>query len=72
MRARMGALARWAKEDPKPHTKMMSDKFQERFERQVDPEGILPEPERIRRAEAARSFYYKQLAYKSSRARSKA
>jgi hypothetical protein len=43
--------------------------FQNRFERQVDPEGILPEAERKRRAECARKAYYAALAAKSVRAR---
>jgi hypothetical protein len=37
--------------------------------RQVDPDGILPEAERQRRAECARKAYYTALAAKSARAR---
>ena len=43
--------------------------FQDRFARQVDPEGILPIAERQRRAECARKAYYADLAAKSVRAR---
>jgi hypothetical protein len=43
--------------------------FQERFARQVDPDGILPEAERQRRAECARKAYYSALAAKSAQAR---
>ncbi len=43
--------------------------FQDRFARQVDPEGILPEAERHRRAECARKAYFAALAAKSARAR---
>jgi hypothetical protein len=43
--------------------------FRDRFARQVDPEGILPEAERQRRAECARKAYYTALAAKSARAR---
>jgi len=40
-----------------------------RFERQVDPEGMLPEAERQRRAAHARKAYYIALAYKSAQVR---
>lgn len=72
IRARMAALARWSREDPKAHIAMMNKKFKDRFEKQVDPEGALPDEERRRRAESARKLFYQQLAYRSSRARSKA
>jgi hypothetical protein len=40
-----------------------------RFERQVDPDGALPERERRLRAESARRAYFQRLAIKSARAR---
>lgn len=43
--------------------------FLTRFEREVDPEGVLPEDERLKRAGAARSSYFRGLALKSSQAR---
>jgi hypothetical protein len=43
--------------------------FQDRFTRQVDPDRILPEEERQRRAECARRAYFAALAAKSVRAR---
>lgn len=43
-----------------------------RFERQVDPEGTLPDAERIKRADHARRLYYQQLAQKSAKARRRA
>ncbi len=43
--------------------------FEERFFRQVDPDGVLSETERQRRAECARKAYYAELAAKSARAR---
>jgi hypothetical protein len=49
--------------------KKARDKFDERFERQVDPDGTLPPAERQRRADAARRAYFTGLAYKSSKAR---
>lgn len=45
--------------------------FLERFEREVDPEGTLPEAERIRRAEHAKKAYFQRLALKSAQARAR-
>lgn len=44
--------------------------FLDRFEREVDPDGILPPAERAKRAEHARKRHMTELAYKSARARS--
>ncbi len=41
----------------------------ERFERQVDPDGVLDPAERARRAEHARKAYMLGLAYKSAKVR---
>lgn len=43
--------------------------FLSKFEREVDPEGILPLEERAKRAEHARRAYMASLALRSSRAR---
>jgi hypothetical protein len=43
-----------------------------RFERQVDPHGVLPIDERTRRATAAMKAYFTWLALRSSRSRMKA
>ena len=43
----------------------------EKFEREVDPEGILPPAERAKRAESARKAFYLNLAAKSAAARSR-
>jgi hypothetical protein len=40
-----------------------------RFERQVDPNGELPEDERQRRAASARRSYFRLLALRSARSR---
>ncbi|WP_099023575.1 hypothetical protein [Mycolicibacterium palauense] len=40
-----------------------------KFEREVDPQGVLTPWERARRAENAKSAYYKRLALKSAQAR---
>jgi hypothetical protein len=69
MRARIAALARWAKYKPDDQMEAAREKFRSSFEKKVDPEGVLPEAERLRRAEAARRAHYQQLALASSRAR---
>lgn len=45
--------------------------FLARFEREVDPEGILTPEERSRRATFARKSYMARLALKASRARTR-
>ena len=51
-------------------TKAGTAAFLARFERQVDPDGVLPPEERARRADHARRSYMAGLALKASRARS--
>ena len=69
LRARIAAYALHASHDPRETTKPARDAFMARFERQVDPEGKLPETERRRRADAAKKAYFNALALKSARAR---
>ena len=69
LRARMGAYAMHAKHDPRETTRAGRKAFLARFERLVDPEGVLPAEERARRVEAARHAYFTKLALASSRAR---
>jgi len=64
LRARMGAYAVLSRYDAKEITKPARDAFMARFEKQVDPEGTLPEAERARRAEAAKQLHFQQLAWK--------
>ena len=71
-RARVAALVRWSGEDPAAHAKHMRECFDQRFHRQVDPDGVLPEAERQRRAIAARRAYFAGLALKSSQVRQRA
>ena len=61
-----------SKNDSRDTTAAARAKAFERFIDQVDPDRTLPEGERLRRAEHARSAYMAKLAYKSSRARSRA
>jgi hypothetical protein len=42
-----------------------------RFEREVDPDGVLDPAERARRAEHARKAHFTRLAYLSAKARRK-
>ena len=69
LRGQFAAHARWSKQDPKEGTAAARKTFLDRFEREVDPGGTLPPEERARRAASAKSAYFKNLAYQSSRAR---
>jgi hypothetical protein len=68
-RARIAALTRWSREDPKAHAERMQEGLMDRFRREVDPDGALPEAERERRATAARRAHMQRLALASSKAR---
>jgi hypothetical protein len=68
--ARLAAHERWASTaDRTAATAAPRAAALARFERQVDPEGVLPERERNLRAESARRAYFQRLAIKSARAR---
>lgn len=69
IRARLAALSQHAQ--GKTNTGPAHQAFLDRFEREVDPEGILPDPERQRRALAARRAYFQRLALRSSIARAR-
>ena len=72
LRARMAAHASWAKTaDPGARTAPARAAAMSRFEREVDPDGVLPAAERAKRAEHARKAYYLGLALKSAEARRK-
>lgn len=72
LRAQLGAHASWAAtENPSERTRPAREAFQARFERQVDPDGVLSPAERSRRAEHARKAFYAGLALKSAQARRK-
>jgi hypothetical protein len=71
LRARMGAYAVHSRYDVKQLTQPARDAFMARFEREVDPDGVLPEAERLRRAKAAKTLHFQRLAWKSARARRK-
>jgi hypothetical protein len=72
LRARMAAHALHAKlSDPAAHTAPARTAFLSRFEREVDPEGVLEPEERARRAEHAKKAYFLKLALASREARKK-
>lgn len=70
LRARLAAHSLHAQvADPAAHTAPARRVFMDRFEREVDPEGVLPAEERQRRAEHARKAYFLRLALASAKAR---
>jgi hypothetical protein len=68
-RGKLGAWSRLAREDPVSMTEKARSAFLASFEREVDPDGVLPPAERSRRAEYARKSYYARLAAASARKR---
>jgi hypothetical protein len=71
LRAQTAAYERWSKEDPREGTKPARAAYMRRFVDQVDPDRILAEPERERRAQAALKAHMARMALASSRARAK-
>ncbi len=71
LRGRAAAHQLHATHDSRELTAPARAAFLARFEREVDPDGVLPEPERLRRAEHARKAHFLGLALKSARARRK-
>jgi hypothetical protein len=70
LRARIGALVLHATHDAKATTAAARAAFLGRFELQVDPDGLLPLDERLRRAGYARKAHFARLALASARKRS--
>jgi hypothetical protein len=72
LRAKAAVNASWARTpDRRARTKPASEAFAKRFENQVDPDRVLSERERAKRAENARRAYFQALALKASKARRK-
>jgi hypothetical protein len=65
----MGAYVVHARYDPRRTTAPARAAFLMRFLDEVDPDRTLPEPERLRRAAAARKAYFTRLAFLASRRR---
>lgn len=69
LRARTAAHKLYSLVDARVHTEPGRAAFMARFEKEVDPEGVLSPAERARRAEHARKSYFAAMALKSSKAR---
>ncbi len=67
LRARIAAYSLHAQ--GKTNTAPARAAFLDRFEREVDSEGVLPPAERARRAKAARSAHFARMALKSAKNR---
>ena len=73
MVARIASAERWSRcSDTTAATAAARRAFDERFEREVDPDGTLPPAERARRAAHARTAYFQRLALRSAQSRRKA
>jgi len=71
LRGRIGAHLLHATHDSRRLTARARAAFLAGFERQVDPDGILPADERRRRAAHARAAYFARLARTSAIVRAK-
>ena len=69
LRGRIGAFEQHARHNARETTAAARAAFLARFERQVDPNGVLPAAERTRRAEYARRAHMARLALASARKR---
>jgi hypothetical protein len=68
--ARIAAHTSWAQTpDREARTRPARVAFLARFERQVDPDGVLPPSERKKRAESAKRAYFQRLALRSALSR---
>ncbi|TMC49239.1 MAG: hypothetical protein E6J14_09240 [Chloroflexi bacterium] len=68
---RLGAYVTHSRHDVRELTRPAREAFASRFERQVDPEGLLSADERARRGEAARKAHFTRLALASVLARNR-
>ena len=68
-RARIAALTKAAHTDGLEATAAAREAAEARFEREVDPEGVLEPEERRRRARVARKLYFQRLSAKGVAAR---
>ena len=70
LHARLAAYSLHAKvADPSAHTAPARQAFLDRFEREVDPDGVLPPADRARRAESACKAHFTRMALRSAQAR---
>ena len=71
LRARIGGFAVHAAHDSREITAPARAAFLQRFVDEVDPDRVLPESERLRRAELARKAYFSKLALKRAKTRAR-
>ena len=69
LRGRLGAYSQHSRHSPIDTTAAARAAFLSKFELEVDPDKVLPEAERQRRAGAAKKAYFTRLALKSVQAR---
>ena len=70
LRGQIAVNTSWANtSDRSARTAPARSAFLERFEREVDPDGVLDPADRAKRAEHARRAYFLKLAYQSAKAR---
>lgn len=70
-RARLAALTRWSKENPKASAERGQEGLLDSFRREVlEHDPTVVEPELTRRAAAGRKAHMVRLAFQSSKARS--
>lgn len=70
LRGQLAAYTSWAHTpDRSARTEKARQAALEKFEREVDPDGVLLPDERVRRAESLRRAYFARLALKSAQAR---
>ena len=65
----IGGLTAWARNDPETMVGPAHRGFRARFEREVDPDGLLAPDERAKRADRAQRAHMLTLAAKSAAAR---
>ncbi len=69
-RAQMAAHTRWAQcDDRTAATEPARRAAQARWDREVDPDGVLSPQERARRAESAKKAHMARMAFNSAKAR---
>jgi hypothetical protein len=72
LRAKLGAHTSWANTtDPAARTAKARRAFEERFEKEADPDGVLPPEERARRAAHLRAAFFTRNQLKSAATRRK-
>jgi hypothetical protein len=72
MLARLAVQTSWANtSDREARMKPVQEGRKRRFEKLVDPDGVLPPEERAQRAQAAERAHMAKMALRSSQARAK-